>query len=183
MLFRQSFGRFWTIANGILFNRSQIEDVIQEAAIVAWQKREQFQKGTSFAAWMGQIVRFTALNHARKERKSPTAVESIDELHRPDQEAPASVPLRLTPTFELPADQTAFGDSMMEALAEINIEPRTCFLLRVVENMEYRDIARIMDMPEGTAMSHVHRTKGLLRTRLSIHAPLTQADTENEKTG
>jgi DNA-directed RNA polymerase specialized sigma24 family protein len=40
-------------------------------------------------------------------------------------------------------------------------------LLRTVEKLSYAEIAALMDMPEGTAMSHVHRSKMALRERLS----------------
>ena len=55
----------WTLATAVLADRSQAEDVLQEACVIALQKLDQFQTETSFTAWMGRIVRFVALNHLR----------------------------------------------------------------------------------------------------------------------
>jgi DNA-directed RNA polymerase specialized sigma24 family protein len=39
-------------------------------------------------------------------------------------------------------------------------------LLRTIQKLSYTEIAEIMQIPEGTAMSHVHRSKNELRNRL-----------------
>jgi RNA polymerase sigma-70 factor (ECF subfamily) len=55
----------------------------------------------------------------------------------------------------------------MAALVEVGEVPRACILLRTVEGLAYPEIAKLLGIPEGTAMSHVHRTRQLLRTRLA----------------
>jgi RNA polymerase sigma factor (sigma-70 family) len=67
--FKQSFAVLWTIAAGIVGDRAMAEDIVQEAALVGLNKFDQFQSGTSFTAWMGQVVRNVALNIARKEQR------------------------------------------------------------------------------------------------------------------
>jgi RNA polymerase sigma-70 factor (ECF subfamily) len=44
--------------------------------------------------------------------------------------------------------------------------PRTCLVLRVVHGLAYSEISSALDIPEGTAMSHVHRSRLALRERL-----------------
>jgi RNA polymerase sigma-70 factor (ECF subfamily) len=44
---------------------------------------------------------------------------------------------------------------------------RACLLLRIVHQQRYREISEMMELPEGTVMSHVHRAKNALRRRLS----------------
>src|SRR5262249_54943115 len=56
----------WCIAAAVLGGRSHADDVLQEAAVVALSKLDQFNPATSFTAWMGQIVRFVALNESRR---------------------------------------------------------------------------------------------------------------------
>jgi len=180
-LFRKSFRVLWLVAVGIVSDRTLAEDVVQEAAIVAFQKRSQFETGTNFTAWMAQMVRFTALNHRRKERKHarPSSdsgiLESANENARSHGRSPNQIStsqLRLTADFNLPADQAHFDDQIVTALREVGDEGRACLLLRVIENLEYKEISQILDMPEGTAMSHVHRTKQFLRERLSNIVPM-----------
>lgn len=189
-LFRNSFRVLWLVAAGIVSDRILAEDVVQEAAIVAFQKRSQFESGTNFTAWMAQMVRFTALNHRRKERKHARPSSDSDLLENANENARShgrppnrtSTPqLRITSDFNLPADQAHFDDRIVTALREVADEGRACLLLRVIENLEYSEISQILDMPEGTAMSHVHRTKQFLRERLSNILPM-KSNPSNPKT-
>ena len=59
--------------------------------------------------------------------------------------------------------QGAFDDDMLRGLNQLSVEARSCLLLRVVDGLAYADIAELMSIPEGTAMSHVHRSKKWLR--------------------
>jgi RNA polymerase sigma-70 factor (ECF subfamily) len=43
---------------------------------------------------------------------------------------------------------------------------RACLLLRTVHDMPYKQIAQVLEVPEGTAMSHVHRARQAMRQRL-----------------
>lgn len=171
--FQESSRILWLIAVGIVGERARAEDVVQEAAIVALGKLEQFQPGTNFTAWMGQIVRYVALNYARKENK-PTVTVDGEALERTVAPAGSDIgghTTRLTAKGGLPPDQDWFDDRVVRALKSVGEVPRACLLLRTVEGMEYAEIARLLEIPEGTAMSHVHRTRQLLRQRLAAMHP------------
>ena len=66
----------------------------------------------------------------------------------------------------------AFRDKLPEdkqvhdALAELGEMPRASFLLRTLMGLSYKEISELLDIPEGTAMSHVHRSRATLRTLL-----------------
>ncbi|MFO0838620.1 MAG: RNA polymerase sigma factor [Phycisphaerae bacterium] len=166
-LFRKSHRTLWLIAVGVVHDRTLADDVLQEAALVALGKVREFQAGSNFTAWMASIVRFVALNKGRKERKRRSA--SLD--HAAEQPA-TSARDDLGPETarrargELPPDQQMFDDGVMRALGEVGETARACLLLRTIDDMEYSEIAALLDIPAGTAMSHVHRTRQLLRERL-----------------
>jgi RNA polymerase sigma-70 factor (ECF subfamily) len=153
----------WCIAAGVLGDRHEAEDVVQEAALVALQKLAQFDPGTSFVAWMGQIVHFIALNRSRRRARSgtfqtdPQVMETID--GSPAGVATSPVDSR----GELLLDQPEFDDQVLAGLARLDPTARACLLLRTVLDMPYREIAPALDIPEGTAMSHVHRARKALR--------------------
>ena len=65
----------WCIATAILGRSGPAEDVLQEAALIALRKLHDFDPDTSFTAWMGQIVRFVALNHGRRRAHGRAAAE------------------------------------------------------------------------------------------------------------
>lgn len=167
----------WCIAAGVLGDRTGADDVLQEGAMIALSKLEQFDPETNFLAWMGRIVRYVALNHARRRRRAPAAVvdpqtlESTTAQRHPEPSVPAAT------VTDIPVDQQDFDDDVVHALKSLDEAPRTCLLLRTLMQLPYRDIALAMDIPEGTAMSHVHRARQHLRRRLDHLAP---ASTEPE---
>ncbi len=173
--FRGSFRVLWFVAAGIVGDRSLAEDVVQEAAIIGLNKYEQFEAGTNFTAWMAQTVRHVALNVLRKEQRHRSGVREAGHsvarsasrslTHAPDEEA-ADRQKAILANGELMSNQTMFDDRVVRALGEIGSAPRACLLLRAIEGLEYSEISALLGIPEGTAMSHVHRSRQFLREKL-----------------
>ena len=165
--FQAAYRRLMLVAAGISGSRDAAEDVVQEAALIAYTKLEQFD-GVNFAAWTAEIVRRCALGVRRKTRTrrtyatDPTILGELNGLASAADERRPMSPV----TGELLADQLAFDDRVLAALQDLSAEARCCLLLRTVEQLSYAEIAALMQMPEGTAMSHVHRSKHALRRRL-----------------
>lgn len=159
---------FWCIAAGILGRRQGADDVVQEAAMIALSKLDEFDPATSFNAWVSQIVRFTALNQARRHDRREAAPLQDDVSSRPARPGSA-----VTSDGRVMSDQQDFDDEVLRALATLEAMPRACLLLRVVMELSYADISQALSIPEGSAMSHVHRARRSLRERLesSHHAP------------
>lgn len=166
---RDSFRLFWLIAVSITRDAAAAEDVVQDAALTALGKLHEFDPRTNFAAWMGQTVRFVAYNHSRKEvRRRGSSVISAET----DLESRISVDglphemIALVAQGKLPPEQRLFDDAVVSALNSVSDVARACLLLRTLADMEYTEIAQMLAIPEGTAMSHVHRTRVALRNRL-----------------
>ncbi len=155
----------WTVAAGVLGRPTDAEDVLQEACVMALGKLDQYRRGTSFSAWMTAFVRNVARNHARLRQRratTPTAPEVLAEL--PHRRAPETVPLERDGTLR--ADQPAFDDRVLAALSTLGETQRASLLLRAVLELSYREISETLSIPEGTAMSHVHRARVALRAEL-----------------
>lgn len=165
-LFTQSFPTLYLVGLGITRDAAIAEDVVQEAAIIALEKLDQFQVGTNFSAWMSQLVRYVAFNVQRKERlrrAGPLDTNEMDRRTPSDGTTVDWVSLALGKGAQIPADQPDFDDSIVAALNKVSDVARSCLLLRTLGDLAYSEIAAIMAIPEGTAMSHVHRTRQLLR--------------------
>lgn len=157
----------WCIAAAITGDRARAEDVVQEAALAALQKLDEFEAGTSYLAWMGRFVRYTALNEARKQRTRAAApLEGVD-VPEPAGSADPEADRAVSALGTLSPEQGAFDDKVLKALNQLDEVARACLLLRTVHDMAYKQIAQILEIPEGTAMSHVHRARQALRQRLS----------------
>ena len=164
--FRDAYRVLWLIAMGVLADRHLAEDAVQEAVIIGLRKIDSFEPGTNFSAWMGQIVRHTALNHRRKHHRRGTI--SLDEGAAPAQTAKGAHEKPVIDHKGAMRNETQhFDDRLLTALQSVGEVARACLLLRTIEGLDYKEIARVLDIPPGTAMSHVYRTRQALRAMLS----------------
>ena len=165
-LFGEVSGKLRCIALAIVGDRSQADDLVQEAAVIALGKLDEFTPGTSFGAWMGQIVRYTALNERRRRiRRDTTPVDPSDmDSHQGSLVSEVEIPV--ASDGALLADQSTFDDDVVRALNTLDQIPRACILLRTTMDLGYKEISELLDIPEGTAMSHVHRARRRLREAL-----------------
>jgi RNA polymerase sigma-70 factor (ECF subfamily) len=63
--------RVRSFLRGLLPTWHDVEDVTQEASLVAWRKFNDFEEGTSFGGWLLTIARFEALKYRRRVARSP----------------------------------------------------------------------------------------------------------------
>ena len=127
------------------------------------KRLDSFRPGTSFEAWMAQIVRFTAFNCARRHyRRREVGVQGP----LPGQLADRGSAGMVDEKGRLDPDQECFDDSVIRALGQLSELPRASFLLRTLMGLSYREISGLLGIPEGTAMSHVHRSRAALRELL-----------------
>lgn len=159
--FRASSRVLWLIAVGILGDASAAEDILQDAAVVALRKLDQFQAGTSFRAWAGTIVRNVALNALRSDRRRRNTVADWSDC--------AGLMTSTTPDeCSVERLRESIVDSRIgAALLGMGDVARACLLLRTVGDLQYSEIAHLLGIPEGTAMSHVHRARTYLREKLA----------------
>ncbi len=167
--YQQAYQRLTLVAAGVTGERSSAEDIVQEAAMIAFKKIHQFERGTNFSAWMAEIVRRCALNYRRKASHRRTFAADpavLGQINQADAALGGPWPIARD-SGEIVADQASFDDELTAALAQLSPEARACLLLRIVEKLSYAEITALLHIPEGTAMSHVHRSKAALRQRLS----------------
>lgn len=162
----------WCVAAAILGDPGLAEDVLQEAAVIALRKLDQFEPDTSFAAWMTQIVRYVALNHARRRSRHPAVAVDPVQLDETVAAHAPETPIELTGHGQLRSDdraQTGIDDELLAALQLLHEDARACLLLHVVMEMPYGEISRTLGISQGTAMSHVHRARRALHERLTTN--------------
>jgi RNA polymerase sigma-70 factor (ECF subfamily) len=170
-LFEEHWRLLWCASAAVLGDRSNAQDCVQQAAVIGLERLEMFDPGTSFAAWMTQIVRHVSMNEARKQRRRRTSSVENETL---DAHAGTSGGIEsdqgVTSRGTLTLDQSSFDDELAGALQGLDETARSCLLLRVVTDLPYREIGLALGIPEGTAASHVHRARRALRERLSDSA-------------
>jgi RNA polymerase sigma-70 factor (ECF subfamily) len=180
-LFQHAYGRLWLIAAAIVGDRSGAEDIVQEAALAALDKLHQFEPGTNFQAWLARFVRWHALNYVRKQAgrgTHPTDPHQLDVSRGEDRAGPPS--LEGDAAGQIGEYQPHYDDQVVHALQSISETGRACILLRTVHQLSYREISQLLAIPEGTAMSHVHRARHQLREHLQGYFTSQPVDESSE---
>jgi RNA polymerase sigma-70 factor (ECF subfamily) len=166
--FEEASRALWCIAAGVLGSPDQADDVLQDAASIALTKLAEFDPETNFGAWMGRIVRYVALNTMRKRNRRRSVVASAGEaIESMSVERPPRPRGDIAVDGSIADDQGSFDDHMLAALDQLDPTARACLLLRTIRDLSYREIANLLDIPEGTAMSHVHRSRSAMRGLLA----------------
>lgn len=165
--FRGAVRPLWIVAVAVLRDRTLADDAVQEAAALGLRKLDQFERGTDFTAWMSQMVRHVANNMRRKEQRRRGVTLGDAPEPAAGGTANEAAMLRLTAGGQLPVDQAVFDDRVVAALGRVSETARACLLLRTVEGLDYNEISRLLGIPPGTAMSHVHRSRATLRAALT----------------
>ena len=70
--------RVRSFLRGLLPTWHGVEEVAQEASLIAWRKFDDFEEGTSFGGWLLTIARFEALKYRRRVARSPLVF--VDEV-------------------------------------------------------------------------------------------------------
>lgn len=126
---------------------SNAEDLTQQVFLCAFQKLDKFHGLSSFATWLYRLASNEALQYLRRHQRDANHTILSD------------------PTDEH-SDRTLQMDErdLLEwALARLDPELRTIFLLREIENLAYYDIAMTLDIAEGTVASRLNRARRHLR--------------------
>ncbi|MGH9521252.1 MAG: sigma-70 family RNA polymerase sigma factor, partial [Terriglobales bacterium] len=128
--------------------------LVQETYTRALKGFGSFRPGTNFAAWMFRILRNTFLA-SRVRSSAPHA--SIEE----EGEAALLPTAAETPESILITASTR--QQIQAALEKLPAAHREIILLCDVEEMRYREIAELLDVPVGTVMSRLSRARRALR--------------------
>lgn len=158
------------IAAAVLGSSTDAEDVVQQAYTIAITKNQSFPTLDQFLGWLVGIVKHCALNHRRKNRRrrtNSTDPNTLDELVEDPSESESQL-------------EDCFDDEVLSALNSLPEDARICILLRTVEKMSYKEISAYMAIPEGTAMSMVHRSRTKLRALLAAHEFASPKGSSNE---
>ena len=146
------------LARWLTRNEHDAQDVVQDAYVRALRYFGAF-RGDQARAWLLQIVRHTCYSWLRENR--PAEVVAFDddepwhELPAPSAEEPPSV-----------AQRHADRALLNQAIAALPIAYREVLVLRELEDLSYKDIARVADVPIGTVMSRLSRARALLQQAL-----------------
>ena len=155
----------YRLAQWLTGNASDAEDIVQDAALRAYRGIKSFG-AVNARAWSLTIVRNTALSWLTKNRSR--RVSYIDDLNAAEQQE-LEYEGRHGARIETPEEAAllkADAEEIERALGQLPTQFREVIVLREINQMNYRDIAEITNVPIGTVMSRLSRGRQLLLSLL-----------------
>jgi RNA polymerase sigma-70 factor (ECF subfamily) len=146
------------------------EELAQETFLRALQSIGQFRGDSGFYTWLFRIAVNVTISHRRKTAKvrfQPLAGPDDDYEANGRAVAPDGSPSQRDPDPETAAMSAETGTRIAAALERLDEEFRIVVVLRDIEDMDYSQIADVLQTPVGTVKSRLHRARLLLREMLS----------------
>jgi len=159
-------GRAFAVAAGIVGDRDDALDVVQESFVKAYYKLKDFRFGSNFYTWFYRLLVNQAIDRWRKETRSGEV--SLDESWLSEEVAPPDA-FRDSATPEELLENRQLGDALQKAIAALPEHHRAVILLREVEGMAYEEIAKTLGCSQGTVMSRLHYAREKLKSALGRH--------------
>jgi RNA polymerase sigma-70 factor (ECF subfamily) len=171
-LFRLHYDRILAVCRRITGNEADAADATQEAMIAIVRSLSKFDGRSSFGTWTYRIATNASLDELRRRRRRPLAAAAPPgDDDRPYQD-PAD------PTSSRPIDRIGEREAIEIALLALPEEFRVPVVLRDVADLEYADIAAVLDVPVGTVKSRIARGRAMLAGLLAPASGNLTGDSE-----
>ena len=167
ILLKKYEARTYSSAYRILGNRSDAADVLQEASIRAFQALPKFSGRSTFGTWFYRIAINLCLLKLRKQKKAPFSLEAMTTVRKDDGE---EQPFEITDWSHNPAASlanTELRELLEKKIAGLPDIYRTPFVLYETEDLPVKEVARILKISESAVKTRLHRSRSLLREKLS----------------
>jgi RNA polymerase sigma-70 factor (ECF subfamily) len=156
---RQYQRRIYNLCYRFTGSADEAEDLTQEVFIKMYRSLASYDVDRgAFVSWVTTLTRNLLVDHFRKSRQE-RLTDSLDAAPTHDEDAP-------TPAQQL-ADPKAGPEARVQsgqtqklvqaALGKLSPELREAVILRDLQDMDYREIAQVLKVPEGTVKSRINR--------------------------
>ena len=135
--------QLYRVAYGLLLNRTDCADVVQEALLRAWEKRNSLREEAYFKTWLTRILINECYSMLRRRKRAIP----LDEL--PEPVAPPD------------ADH-----ELHDAIARLDQKLRLPVVLHYMEGYSVGEVADMLRLPAGTIKTRLFKARKLLRLQL-----------------
>ena len=149
--------------NKFLSAREDMEDTVQEVFMSVYQNIRSFDTTQKFSSWIYRIAHNAFINQIRKNSRNPIVLPDFDTLisHA---------------VYEDPLQKEREHKEMQKmldaGLGELPQKYREILILYYLEEMQYKDIADILQVPTGTVGVRLKRAKDVLKKtyeKMNVH--------------
>ncbi len=144
-------------------NPTDAEDLTQDVFLKVYSNLGSFDKGRgSLQVWITTMTRNLLVDNFRRTRNQ-RATSSLDEGWESTEELkPVDRLTSRGPSPHESAAQKELAKMVQEALARVSVELREAVILRDLQDLDYKEIAQVLGIPEGTVKSRISRGRAEL---------------------
>jgi len=159
-LLRLHQNRVYDLLVRMLGDRAEAEDVAQEVFVAFHRALPAFRGDSRVSTWLFRIAKNHCLNRLKyRGRRGEGQHVELDALDRAGAEGPE--------TPERTLERAQVNERVQAAIAALPEEQRLVLVLRDIEDLSYEEIAAVLEQPEGTVKSRLHRARLALARRLA----------------
>lgn len=173
----EAFGRLVAKYQDRIFNviyrmcgrRADAEELAQETFLKALERIGQFRGQSRFYTWLFRIATNLTISRRRRDGRIRFCSSSAPDEQSDNQAAAltAAVAQRRNPGPEAAAVSAETRRRVSQAIEELDDDYRVVVILRDIEEMDYARIAEVINVPQGTVKSRLHRARCSLREKLA----------------
>ena len=142
----------------------EAQDLTQDVFLRVFRSLKSFRAGEgSFSVWLARLSRNLLIDHYRRTKLERASTSIEDQLPMLEEKTAA-----LGRTESLLAGREA-SEVLQAALQKLSPDLRETVILRDLEELEYKEIAQVLDVPEGTVKSRLNRGRAELGRMLRHH--------------
>lgn len=157
--------RVYQLVYGMVRNQEDAKDLTQDAFVKAYDNLHRFRLEASFYTWIYRIASNVAIDFIRKRKRRGTTEFDEQIAARGADGGMAEQHGQDSPSRTLERKQ--LYARIMDAMQELPEDQRQVILLRELEGLAYKEIAEVMEVPEGTVMSRLYYARKKLQKLLA----------------
>lgn len=159
--------KIYNLAYRIMSNKEDASDILQETFLQAFRKISTFKGRSNFSTWLYRIAVNICFMKKRKQKKMrtvsldvPILTKKNDEIKRELSDDWSKNPLATLENKEL-------KDTLYRAIDLLPVDYRTVFLLKGIEDLSNKEIAKVLKISLPAVKSRLHRARLFLRDKVS----------------
>ena len=164
LIVREYQPRLYRFLYGMVGDAEVARDLTQDTFLKMFRGLRQYDPSLRFSSWLFRIAHNTAIDTLR-QRRVPLAVPPVN----PDGEEVdplVQVPDVGAESPEQSASRRELGEMLDAAIDALRPPYRAVVILRHQEELDYEEIAEVMQLPLGTVKTYLHRARKELAERL-----------------
>ncbi len=157
--------RLFRIVRTYLKDEDDIEDIIQESYIKAYEQLPRFEKRSSFSTWLIRIAINEALSRIRQRKRFASMADDDPEDTGPVRKLPAQLTNKDTPMEKLM--NTELKEILEKAVEGLPEKYRAVFVMREIEDMSIAETSASLAISKTNVKVRLNRAKEMLRDSIS----------------